>query len=108
MNASDMLAGWDIAHGDDAEWIPWGGGNARAKVLCAADGHTVVLIEAGAGYEGTAHTHAHPEFLYVLDGELRTQGQLLRAGDSYAAARGSEHTDFATENGATYVLVFRI
>src|SRR5262249_36161881 len=56
MNASDMLAGWDIARADNVEWIPWGGGNARAKVLCAADGHTMVLIEAGAGYEGSAHT----------------------------------------------------
>ena len=29
-------------------------------------------------------------------------------GDAYAAAPGSSHTDFATETGATYLLVFKI
>jgi hypothetical protein len=30
------------------------------------------------------------------------------AGDGYAAATGSTHTDFATERGATYLSVFRV
>jgi hypothetical protein len=48
------------------------------------------------------------EFLYVVDGTLRTQGVDLSRGDGYAAAVGSVHTDFATTTGATYLLVFKL
>ena len=65
-------------------------------------------MEAQAGYEGDAHEHAHPEFLYVIDGQVRTQGVELHAGDGYAAATGSVHSDFATATGATFVLTFRL
>jgi quercetin dioxygenase-like cupin family protein len=104
------LEGWAIGHHDAQDWTPWGGttGSARAKVLAVADDFYVTLIEADAGYAGDAHEHLHPEFLYVVDGQLRTQGVELSAGDAYAAATGSVHTDFATDTGATYVLVFRL
>jgi quercetin dioxygenase-like cupin family protein len=111
MNAEAIsLAGWDIASGDEKEWVEWGGSGAaaRAKVLSAADGCTMVLVEAGPGYRGTPHVHAHPEFVYVLDGELRNQGRAMARGDAYAAAGGSSHDDFETEPGATYVLIFRL
>ena len=50
------LDGWDIERFDDAEWVSWGsGGNARAKVLGAADGYTVALVEAEPGYHGDSH-----------------------------------------------------
>ncbi len=57
---SHRLEGWDIGHGDDTEWVPWGStGDARAKVLATGDGYHVVLVEADAGYEGEAHVHEH-------------------------------------------------
>jgi quercetin dioxygenase-like cupin family protein len=103
------LAGWDIGAVDDQEWVAWGStNNARAKVLAVADGYHVVLVEAEAGYSSEAHLHDFPEFLYVIDGSLRTQGQLMTRGDAYAASAGSAHTDFATETGATYVSIFRL
>jgi quercetin dioxygenase-like cupin family protein len=103
------LEGWDIATFSETEWVPWGSqGNARAKVLAAAGGFHVALVEAEAGYRGDPHVHAHPEFLYVVDGTLRSQGRELRRGDAYAAAPGSSHDDFATETGATYVSIFKL
>ena len=103
------LEGWDIATFADAAWVPWGShGNARAKVLAAADGFHVALVEAEAGYRGDPHTHEHAEFLFVVDGTLRTQGRELTRGDAYAAAPGSSHTDFATDTGATYVSIFKL
>ena len=103
------LEGWDIGHLDDAEWVPWGStGDARAKVLATGDGYYVVLVEAEAGYEGEAHVHEHTEFSYVLEGEVRTQGTTMRAGDASAAAIGSEHTDFAAETTATYLSIFKL
>ena len=44
----------------------------------------------------------------MVAGTLRNQGQEMTAGDGYAAAAGSSHTDFATDTGATYIVVFKI
>lgn len=102
------LTGWDIGDADAIEWSPWGGGNARAKALANGDGYFVVLVEAEPGYAGTEHEHEHPEFLYVIDGELSNQGRIMKPGDAYVAATGSKHTEFSTEHGATYVLIFKL
>ena len=103
------LEGWDIARFGDVEWSPWGSGDlARAKVLASADGFFLALVDAKPGYIGDDHVHDHPEFLYVLSGSLRNQGRVMHAGDAYAAAPGSSHTDFATPDGATYLSVFKV
>ena len=104
------LEGWDIKRFAETDWVPWGGseGDARAKILGIADGFYLALIEAGPGYRGDPHEHAYPEFLSVIDGEVRNQGQPMVRGDGYAAAPGSSHTDFGTETGATYLLVFKL
>jgi mannose-6-phosphate isomerase-like protein (cupin superfamily) len=103
------LDGWDITHGDDADWMPWGEkGDARAKIIGSADGYVVALVEAQAGYQGTPHEHAHAEFFYLLDGAIRNQGVSLTAGDGYAAAAGSHHTDFEAETPSTYLSIFKL
>ena len=103
------LDGWDIGHADDKEWVPWGStGDAKAKVLATGDGYYVVLVRADAGYTGEAHEHDYTEFSYVLDGECRTQGRTMQAGDAYVAAPDSVHTDFTTETGATYLSIFKL
>jgi quercetin dioxygenase-like cupin family protein len=108
-HTAPSLERWDIGRAGEIEWTPWGNyGNARAKVLGGADGYTVVLIEAEAGYRGTPHEHEHAEFFYLLAGTVRNQGQVLAAGDAYAAAAGSAHTDFEVTADARYLLVFRL
>ena len=86
------LQGWDINHGGEVEWVPWGEGGARAKILGVADGYVLALVEADAGYRGTPHEHAHAEFLYLIDGDVTNQGTAMTAGDGYAAAAGSATT----------------
>ena len=104
------LEGWNIVDADGAEWFPWVGtaGEARAKVLGSADGYTVVLVEARPGYQGSPHEHAFAEFHYLVSGAVRNQGVAMKAGDGYAAAAGSTHADFATETGATYLVIFKL
>jgi hypothetical protein len=103
------LNGWDIGRFDQTDWVPWDTGDkARAKILAIADGFHVALIEADAGYHGGPHEHDFPEFLYVVNGSLRTQGQAMTAGDAYAASTGSTHSDFAVDTRATYLLIFKL
>jgi quercetin dioxygenase-like cupin family protein len=103
------LEGWDIGRADQLDWIPWGSrGDARAKILGSADGYVVALVEAQPGYRGDPHVHGHAEFNYVVEGRVRNQGQEMQAGDGYAAAAGSSHTDFETESGATYISIFKL
>jgi quercetin dioxygenase-like cupin family protein len=104
------LDGWNIVGADEADWVPWTGsaGEARAKVLGSADGYMVMLVEAQPGYVGSPHEHGYAEFNYVVEGTLRNQGRQMKAGDGYAAATGSTHTDFETETGATYIVIFKI
>jgi len=109
MQTDQLLDRWDIRHAADVEWLPWGeGGKARAKILGEADGYTVTLIEAQAGYVGTAHEHTNAEFFFLVDGEIRNQGQTMHGGDGYAAAAGSVHSDFEALTAATYVVIFKI
>ena len=103
------LDGWNIGHADDIDWGPWGSGSdARAKVLANGDGYYVALVDADAGYHGDAHEHEHTEFLYVVRGALQSQGRMMTAGDAYVAATGSRHDEFHTDDGATYVSIFRL
>ena len=103
------LDGWAIGRFGDLDWSPWGSGDlARAKTLGTADGYFVSLVEARPGYQGDPHVHAFPEFLYVVEGKLRNQGREMVAGDGYAAATGSSHSDFATPSGATYLSIFKL
>ena len=103
------LDGWDIGVAEAIEWTPWGsGGNAKAKVIAQGEGYVFAFVDAEPGYQGEPHEHAHPEFLYVIDGSLRTQGRQMNAGDAYVAATGSTHADFATEHGARYLSIFKL
>ena len=104
------LEGWNIVRGDETDWVQWTGsaGEARAKILGAADGYAVVLVEAQPGYRGNPHVHTHAEFNYVVTGSLRNQGQEMNAGDGYAAGAGSSHDEFVTDSGATYLVIFKL
>jgi quercetin dioxygenase-like cupin family protein len=103
------LDGWDIHAFDEVDWAPWGSGSkARAKVLASGDGFFMALVEAEPGYAGDPHVHAHPEFLFVIEGSLRNQGRVMAKGAGYVAATGSSHEDFATDTGATYLSIFKL
>jgi mannose-6-phosphate isomerase-like protein (cupin superfamily) len=104
------LEGWDIKRFEGLDWVPWGSrGDARAKVLGSGDGYVLSLVEAKEGYRGDPHLHANTEFLFVLDGTLRNQGQTMTTNDGYVAAVGSSHDDFEVgAGGATYLSIFKV
>jgi quercetin dioxygenase-like cupin family protein len=103
------MDGWNLGRFEAVEWSPWGSGsNARAKLLAHGDGYYAALVEAEPGYTGDAHEHEYTEFLYVVDGWLRTQGERLERGDAYVASAGSLHEQFDTPDGATYLSIFKV
>jgi len=107
-NPGVSLDGWDINQADQLDWVPWGEGGARAKILGVADGYVVALVEADAGYQGTPHEHAHAEFFYLIEGHVTNQGTVMTAGDGYAAAAGSRHDQFGADTPARYLSIFKL
>ena len=99
--------GWDFWRAGEGGGAGPPPGGCRRTVLGSADAFAVVLVEAAPGYVWEPHVHGFPEFVYVLEGTVRTQGRALGPGDGYAAATGSSHTEFVTETGATFVLITR-
>jgi quercetin dioxygenase-like cupin family protein len=77
-------------------------------MLAHGDGFFLALVEADAGYRGAPHEHEHTEFLYVLDGRVRTQGEPMGPGDGYVASAGSVHEDFEAEVPSRYLSIFRL
>jgi hypothetical protein len=65
-------------------------------------------VETEVSYRRTPHEHSHPEFFYLVEGNIRNQCQTIKCGDRYAAATGSVHTDFEAESPSTYLVIFRI
>ena len=90
--------------------MPWQvlGEGVAMKAMGAADGRMIATFQFQPGYVGAAHDHVDPEFSYILEGSLISQGVLMTAGHSYAAQAGTTHDDFRTETGCTLVSVFKV
>ncbi len=81
---------------------------AKFKMVGAADGFVMVYSELSAGDSGSPHEHGAPEFLYVLEGDVTSNGVEMKAGHGYAAAAGSKHTEFASTGGCKFISVFKL
>ena len=78
------------------------------KMLGAADGRVIAIFKFEPGFAGGTHHHDEPEFSYVLDGEIVSNGVAMAAGHAYAAETGTTHSEFRTDNGCTLVSVFKM
>ena len=81
---------------------------AKFKMIGGADGFVMVYSELAAGDSGSPHEHGAPEFLYVLEGDVTSNGVEMKAGHGYAAAAGSKHTEFASTDGCKFISVFKL
>ena len=102
------LSGWQFAELATAplQHTPEG---TPFKLFGAADGFVFVYSELAPGASGAPHVHDQgPEFLYVLEGSLRTNGVEMKAGHGYAASKGSAHTEFTSDEGARFLSVFKL
>ena len=78
------------------------------KDLAVTDGWEMQLVRFEAGIRFPMHTHASPEFLFVLEGELIQAGRRLGPGWASVAAAGSVDDDVHSETGCVFILVDRV
>jgi anti-sigma factor ChrR (cupin superfamily) len=96
-------------HVDDLTWRPstmaFG---VFVKDLALTDGWEMQLVRFEPGARFPIHTHASPEFLFVLEGELVQAGRRLGPGWASVAAAGSTDEDVYSEMGCVFILVDRV
>jgi anti-sigma factor ChrR (cupin superfamily) len=105
--AGTAPAGWMFSDGEAMEWRSIGDGVAM-KTLGIADGRMIATFKFDPGYVGGVHHHEEPEFSYILEGSMVSQGVPMGVGHAYAAQAGTTHDEFGTDTGCTLVSVFKI
>ena len=90
--------------------IPWRkskfADGVDVKDMGASDGQAMQLVRCEPGARFPWHRHAGPEFIYVIEGEVIQRGRRLGSGDAGIAPAGTEEDDFASETGATFLIVY--
>ena len=79
---------------DDLPWRPSAvAAGVHVKDLAASDGWQMQLVRCEPGARFPVHTHAGPEFLFILEGELvQGDGAWARAGRAWPARDRSTTT----------------
>jgi quercetin dioxygenase-like cupin family protein len=100
--AAVVPAGWRFESANVEEgWraAPFPG--VRLKTLSVDEARDVVmlLIEMAPGSSFPDHPHDRADEGILLRGDVTTGGRLLRAGDYYYAAAGTQHNDIVSPSG---------
>ena len=91
----------------DAPWLPAPLPGGRFKLLSAGPGqdHVTLLIELQPGAVYPEHDHAGVEEMYILTGDLQSEGRHLGPGDFLRAEPGTHHHELRTLGGCTALMV---
>jgi len=104
-------AGWHFADTTAVDWqevanelfnLP-----VRYKVAGAAEGFVMLLMKLPPGISSPAHTHETMEFLYVLEGSVRSNGVEMNPGHGCGSATGATHSEFTSDHGATVLVLVK-
>jgi len=92
---------------DAGEWreLPFKG--ARIKELSneTPDGFTVMMLEMDPGSKFPSHSHKGAEHVYLLEGDLYSDGEELSPGDFLRAAADTHHGGLYSENGCQALII---
>jgi quercetin dioxygenase-like cupin family protein len=102
---TDTPEGWTFTDTNTMDWQSVSD-DVSLKMLGLIGNRAFTLSRFDAGHSGKLHHHENPEFLYVLEGDLVSQGVEMAAGHAYAAAPGTTHDEFRTTGGCTVLVVF--
>ena len=65
----------------------------------------MLYLELDPGARYPDHRHSGPEQMFIVTGDLMSDGQLLRAGDFLEGGEGSEHHDVYSPGGCQALLI---
>ncbi len=104
---SGTPGGYFFMGADEGEWSPLPGGKIRLKVLSDLEesGHTLVLLEADPGGVFFPHAHKGMEEVFLISGDLETEGRTMGPGDYLRAAPGTRHHKAVSRNGCRAIMV---
>jgi len=105
--AAEPPGGFHFVGDDEGEWTPLPGGKIRLKVLSDLEenGHTLVLIEADPGAEFFPHAHKGMEEVFLVSGDLETEGRVMGPGDYLRSAPGTRHHRAVTRRGCRALMI---
>jgi anti-sigma factor ChrR (cupin superfamily) len=83
------------------------GAGILVKDVAVTDGWEMQIVRVEPGARFPVHTHAGPEFLFILEGELVQAGRRLGPGWASIASAGTVDEDVYSETGCRFVLVDR-
>jgi anti-sigma factor ChrR (cupin superfamily) len=102
----DPPAAIHIVRADEGSWEKVAEGVLAKRLYVDPKADTVTMMvrmDPGASYR--AHRHSGPEQCYVLEGDLRDAGVVVRAGDYQCLSTGTNHGKQTTEAGCLLLIV---
>ncbi|GAA5483394.1 cupin domain-containing protein [Haloferula sargassicola] len=101
------LAGFHFLRHDEGEWTPLPGGKIRLKVISdfADSPHTLILLEADPGGVFFPHAHKGTEEVYMISGDLETEGRVMGPGDYLRSAPGTRHHKAVSHQGCRALMI---
>jgi anti-sigma factor ChrR (cupin superfamily) len=92
---------------EEGAWFPAPAPGGRFKRLSFNQevGYAVLFMELPPGSRFPEHSHVGHEEIYLISGDLQTEGRCLKPGDFLHAEPGSHHSTLYTEHGCTALLV---
>jgi quercetin dioxygenase-like cupin family protein len=96
-----------ITHSTEGVWETIDGQGILLKFLLRdqATGRFTALVRMDRGIRYPPHRHTDTEELYLLEGDLAVERQVLRAGDYCAAIAGTIHGSTYSQDSCTFILI---
>lgn len=94
---------------DQGEWVATPNPGFRIKPLSISRdvGYWMFLAELAPGTRFPEHDHASSEDLYMISGDLITEGRTLGPGDFIHFDRGTHHHELVSPGGCVALMVER-
>jgi anti-sigma factor ChrR (cupin superfamily) len=99
--------GFIVIRSNEGEWRPTADPGVSFKLLFVDRERATVttLVRMGPGARIPAHRHLGLEQCLVLEGDLRSGGIEMSAGDFNCSMPGSVHDELTTEGGALFIII---
>lgn len=99
--------GFDYLAHDAGEWkdLPVKGARLKECSNHPADGFSVMILEMDAGARFPSHHHKGAEQVYLLEGDIVSDGQTLSPGDFLRAAADTHHSGLYSETGCRALII---